>query len=345
MNINWKSYYKDEQVKEYNLNEYKDDSIEVKLFNTNDIEMKGDHQINYLNKYLGELPMMYYIWKNNLKSEFITISQYRRDITYIDYDKLKNEKTIQVIYQWDENNNIKLKDRLLTYCDPSGIIKKNIWEFIQEHYCLSDEELEAIQNKTEYRCMACFVWAMNWETFCELCQLIFGILDKLFPNNDWQNVDTLTNFMEEQKRLYYEKYPDKYDFKYDNDRFLTFIMEDTLSILLGQFFYIFCNNKFFDNTYILTHVNKNNTLEEIGTWYKLNIKTNPFTIFVCCDDDSYDDIYRFMKKCDWEYNRICVINNINKINHICKCLDITQYIDLNIPLDLYTNKYKIRNIN
>ena len=78
--INWKSYFSEEQVNKYNL---KNTNI-IKLYNTNDFNMPGVYQINNMNKYLGELVMMYYIWKNNLKSEYICISQYRKDFCNID---------------------------------------------------------------------------------------------------------------------------------------------------------------------------------------------------------------------------------------------------------------------
>ena len=343
--VNWKSYYRDEQLFDYNLKDYKDNNIEIKLFNTNDENMKGDHQINYLNKYLGELPMMYYIWKNNLKSEYIKISQYRRDITYINYREL-NKNKIQLICQWDENNNIKLKDRILQYRDPSGYIKEALWKFIKKQYSLSDEQLENIQNKTSYRCMAVFVWAMNWDTYCKLCEFIFGFLDVLFPNEGWKNIDTIINFRDNQKELYYKKYEKSNDWVYYDSRYLTFIVEDILSVILGQFFDIFGNNKYWDETYIITEVNKDTNVFNIIRFYKLNMKCNPFRIYIkCLDNESYEYFhYFFIEENNWEYNTINIIKSDELYDERAIKLDINEYIDLNDPLDLYQNKYDIKNI-
>ena len=343
--INWKSYYKDEQIKEYNLNNYIDDNIEIKLFNTNDLNMEGNYQINYINPYLGELPMMYYIWKNNLKSDYITISQYRRDISYIDYDELDKGK-IQLICNWYENNNVKLKDRILQYRDPTGFIKDTLWKFLKEHYSLSDKQIRNIQNKKSYGCMACFVWAMNWETYCKLCELIFGFLDKLFPNEGWKNIDKILEFRDNQKKFYYELYPNKEDWVFDNNRYLTYIIEDTLSIILGQFFNIFGNNKYWDSTYILTEVNKTNTIFDVAKFYKLNLKCNPFRIYIkCLDEESYKEFYDFfITKYNWEFNMISIIKKDEEYDNRAIKLNIDEYIDLNKPINLYENKYNIKNI-
>ena len=339
--INWKSYYKNEQINEYNLK----NTYCINLFITYDINMEGDNQINYLNPYLGELPMMYYIWKNDLKSDYIVISQYRRDITYIDYKELDKGK-IQLICQWDENNNVKLKDRILQYRDPSGKIKEILWEYLKEHFSLSDKKIKSIQNKKSYRCMAVLVWAMNWETYCKLCELIFGFLDKLFPNEEWKNIDRILEFRDNQKKLYYDKYPNKEDWVFDNNRYLIFIIEDILSIILGQFFNIFGNNKYWDSTYILTEVTKDNTIFDIAKFYKLNLKCNPFNIFIkCLDDESYKEFYDFfIIKYNWEFNMIKILNKNEEYDNRSIKLNINEYIDINEPINLYENKYNIKMI-
>ena len=51
---NWKSYYKDSQIVDFNLR----NTSNIILFNTTDINMYGKYQLNYLNEYLGELPII-----------------------------------------------------------------------------------------------------------------------------------------------------------------------------------------------------------------------------------------------------------------------------------------------
>ena len=336
--INWKSYYKDEQIKDYNLR----NTYCINLFNTNDINMEGDNQINYLNPYLGELPMMYYIWKNNLKSEYIMISQYRRDITYIDYKQI-NKNKIQLIYAWEEDKGIKLKDRILSERDPSGIIKEKLWKFLQKKYSLSKEDIKTIQNKTKYKCMACFVWCMKWEVYCKLCEFIFGFLGELFPNNQWRNINSLLQFRDSQKKIYYELNKDKEDWIYDNKRFVVYIIEDTLSVILGQFIDFFNNNKYWDETFIYTEIDKNIDIKDLCKFYKLNIKVNPMNIYVkCLDDESYKKIKIYLTTHEWEYIRMQVFDKNNEINCNLIKLNINEYIDVDEPINFYYNKYNIK---
>lgn len=344
--INWKSYYRDEHIYQYNLSNYKDDNIEVRLFNTNDLLMEGDNQINYLNPYLGELPMMYYIWKNNLKSDYIVISQYRRDFTYIDYNELDNDK-IQVWVQWYENNGIKLKDRLLFEHDPSGKIKNKVWKFLKKHYNLSDNKLLQLQNMTSYKCMGGFVWAMNWHIYRKTCELIFGILDTLLPNEGWKDLDTILKFRETQKQLYIKKHIEFDDSNwsiYNDNRYLVFIIEDIISVILGLFFKYFINDKYHNSTYIITEVDENNTIFDIADFYRLNIKCNPRKIYIkCLDEKSYNEFYNYFSG-DWDFIEILIIKDSDEYDNGAIKLNINQYIDLNIPIDLQNNKYSINNI-
>ena len=60
----WCTYHDKQQLIDYDLHE----SEHFKLFNTNDLNMQGDN-INYLNEYLAEFVCLYYVWKNNIKSD------------------------------------------------------------------------------------------------------------------------------------------------------------------------------------------------------------------------------------------------------------------------------------
>ena len=64
----WRSYYQKEQYNDFNILT----NNNVIPFYTNDLS-NNQININYLNEYLGELVMLYYIWKNNLKSDIIFI--------------------------------------------------------------------------------------------------------------------------------------------------------------------------------------------------------------------------------------------------------------------------------
>ena len=87
----WRSYYQKEQYNDFNILT----NNNVIPFYTNDLS-NNQININYLNEYLGELVMLYYIWKNNLKSDIIFIDQYAKRFyqnTYEDGIKLLNCNT------------------------------------------------------------------------------------------------------------------------------------------------------------------------------------------------------------------------------------------------------------
>ena len=48
---------------------------------------------------------MYYVWKNNLKSDIVGFDQYRRQWHDINFDKINNDK-IQVYSYWNEDRNL-----------------------------------------------------------------------------------------------------------------------------------------------------------------------------------------------------------------------------------------------
>ena len=79
----WRSYWRIEDKENYDLTH----TDHVIPFYTKE-KLNNQYDINYLSDYLGELTMMYYIWKNNLKSEYICISQYRRIFYDINFDKV-----------------------------------------------------------------------------------------------------------------------------------------------------------------------------------------------------------------------------------------------------------------
>ena len=93
------TYFDDNQIKEYNL---KADENTI-LFKGNDTSYPGE-SINNLNVFYCELCTMYYVWKNNLKSDYVCFKQYRRPFHYesigrmpkmgevITFDKTKNRR-------------------------------------------------------------------------------------------------------------------------------------------------------------------------------------------------------------------------------------------------------------
>ena len=123
------TYHKDNLIKDYNLIE---DNYHI-LFGTH--KNADGENLNNCSKYFNEYSTMYYVWKNNLYSEFVGFEHYRRrfdiskikdlknDNVYVQsYDKhteytLNNDKTWLLDLQYYENNIKKLYGEKNIYID------------------------------------------------------------------------------------------------------------------------------------------------------------------------------------------------------------------------------------
>lgn len=337
--INWKSYFQDNQKEEYNLKE----TEEIKLFNTNDISMQGDYQLNYLNKYLGELVMMYYIWKNNLKSDYICISQYRKDFSYINFKELSNNK-IQLWHCWQSVEyypmNILFDDE--HHIDPTNYLKTKFEEYLDIQTTYNSEQINKIKSCPSSRRFAIFVFAMKWEIFCEICHFIFGFLDYLFPNNSWQNPKNIIHLRDKQYDKYiecgYPKFMDDWNWNMLKDnRYIVFVIEKILSVCLLSL-YDYC----YDKSYIYQDFNivsESNDINEIVKFYVKNKKINNEYTFIKVNNEKYNEINSFFEKCNYAFPNIKIINDYNNIiDKPYIKLNINEYIDSD-------NYYTIKNMS
>lgn len=337
--INWKSYFDDIQIEEYNLKE----TNNIKLYNTNDNNMPGYYQINYLNKYLGELVMMYYIWKHNLKSEYICISQYRKDFCHINFDMLKNDY-IQIWHYWiDENfNNAKKPiDRMFNdenYIDPDNFWKNKFIEYLNIQNIYDDSVINNIMNESNHHeLMASFVFAMNWNIFCKLCEFIFGFLDYVFPNESWKNPNKILELRNKKRKLWdsINTNDKRIDWiMIDNDRYLVFIIEKILMVCLSSMHKIYQN--YSEDIYINKNIiTKGNYFWHVAEFYKINKKINTKYIYCRIPDDQYDEIYNFFKTNHYVFPNIEIIHENDIINGDLIELEIDEYIDID---DTYSIK-------
>ena len=333
--INWKSYFSEEQVNKYNL---KNTNI-IKLYNTNDFNMPGVYQINDMNKYLGELVMMYYIWKNNLKSEYICISQYRKDFCNIDFNKLDKDN-IQLWMYWQDDlfNPIDSLFNDIDHIDPDNYLKNKFIEYLDIQKVYNQEKVNKLKyGQITYK-MACLVFAMNWKVYCELCDFIFGYLDYVFPNDSWKNQETILNFKDEKYKLW-NQLPEEQKRKdwimFDNDRYIVFIIEKILMICLTSLYD--CYQDYFDNIYINKNILSFGTNKfEIDNFYCKNKKVNTEKIYVKVPNNKFNELNDFFETYKYVWPNLYILHedeHINENNLII--LDINEYIDID---DIYSIK-------
>jgi hypothetical protein len=328
--INWQSYFKNEQEIDYNLK----NTLNIKLYNTNDFTMPGEYQINNLNPYIGELVMMYYVWKHNLKSEYICISQYRKNFAYIDFDKLKNDY-IQVWNYWEtpnfEGDSIPINLITSDGCrlDPIDFWKQKLTEYLHKQSIYDETIVNKILYGENTKYMSALVFAMKWNIFCKLCEFIFGFLDYVFPNDQWKDIEAIESLRLSMYDEYCKKYGDHGEWIFvKNKRYIVFVIERILMVCLSSM-----HNIFHGQVYISQNIiTSSNNFISIAEFYKRNKKINTQYIYCKVPDKNYDELNNFFNKNNYEYPNLKIINESIEIKEDLIELDINEYIDID---DIY----------
>ena len=300
--IVWCIYHNDSQIYEYNL-----DNVPnyIKLFNVNDLNMTGDN-INYLNPYLCELVAFYYVWKNQIKSDYVGFCHYRRFYKKISIDNLTNygihyfgsiksvikNMTCEDIYK---NTHHKL---LYEYLSSLNIFDNNILE----EYFHKDIKVN-LPFKLSF--------IMTWNMFNKFCEITFGFLEYIFPNYKNQNE--------------YEAINRVYAWEFE------IICGIILSLLINNIELYETNWSIQYNKVLLT---KSDNVNKIILWAHKNNRTNT-SLYVI---SNLDNIYN-------EENLIIIPDesSLPQDKTVIK-LDIDQYISCKESEDFNMNNYIIKNI-
>ena len=189
----WVSYYNDEQVNKYGLNN--DENHE--LFATHhDIEGKN---INHMHTVYSEMVLMWYVWKNNLKSKYVGFNHYRR---MFNVDRLPQKGECQIfqisnfgnrtVYeQYAQWHNKKDMDVMLSVLDNTyGKDNPYSKHILESHILIS-------------RC--CFL--MKWGDFTKMCNYLFKALDD-FAAMLGISTDSVDGWIEKAKRDFGEEKAD-----------------------------------------------------------------------------------------------------------------------------------------
>ena len=72
--IMWCTYHEDIQIEQYNLRQ----NDAFRLFKGNALDVEGEN-INHLNAFYSEISTIYWVWKNNVRSEKVGFCHYRRN--------------------------------------------------------------------------------------------------------------------------------------------------------------------------------------------------------------------------------------------------------------------------
>jgi len=307
----WISFYKDSQCSNFDLINKKINNINNIPYNTNNKYENNSYNINYLNQYLGELPMMYYIWKNNLKSNIIDISQYRRKFTNIDYSKIYNNQIevydCAVVTDGDHiiNKSYLTSDLLIKYK-----------QYIKDKYNIDNEYIYSCRYLTFWKIM----FVCKWEIFCDICDFVFGFLDYLLPNEQWKDANNILKFARNcnYESLKNMEYYNLYYYWYQHDtRTLPIIFE----LLIPHYLFI-KQYKIYQtkrNLILTTIIRNKNDLKYINKFITYNIgNTTPVKINILDPNNYINDITQIYPYSSYPFDstNINIINNDNYVDNI-----------------------------
>ena len=318
----WCAYHSNTFLEQYNLI----NTNNLTLFNTNKTDLE-EININYLSSNLSEFVMYYYIWKNQLKSKYIGICHYRRHFNYIDFDNINNQ-SIQIFKSIDLINENYL-DRLLN----TGFNTYIVYSFINYLQTTKNINIDNyIINNTKIAQYSTFI--CTWDVFNDICETIFGFLDKLIPN--WKVPNKLCEFTDDMFTLY------KYIAKKNNFtdiwnciaiRYIAWWQQDKpeiiqyrfssimLELLLGIYINIQYNTFITNYQYnLIIELKDIKNIDKVYNFYKKNIKSGFKNIYLIYnDDDLWIDSY--------QYQQLLVIKSINDINNTFPNIWITNLFD------------------
>jgi len=186
-------YSNDNQIEEYNLKE----TDTLKLFNANDLNIKGDN-INNLNNFFGEGCAYYYIWKNQIKSDLVGFCHYRRHFN-------------KIYYNYIDNNHVQsFHTSFAGFGDfENNKSNKLLYEYLRIYY-------NDLYKKIKFDDNGCYsyltglktMYIMTWEVFEEVCKFIFGFYDFISKkiHKDWKtNIFDIYKYLDMHDCYYYWK--------------------------------------------------------------------------------------------------------------------------------------------
>lgn len=204
-----------------NLNKYSD--IYNKFITTN-LNIEGDN-INYISKLFNEFCAMYYVWKNNLKSEYIGFCHYRRQIpiSMLDYKKLEQGKIQYFSSHYNIRYNISHKvDKILQtkyqhfyawltaicYAEDTNLYN-DLEEYFDKQEYFDKDKIKEYCDYTKYlvhpqlipRCL----FVCKWEVFDNMMKLFVGYFEFLVSKYNLHNEQEWKNFYKENYINHYIK--------------------------------------------------------------------------------------------------------------------------------------------
>lgn len=313
--------------------------------------------INHLNHHYSQIICMYYVWKNQLKSDYICIWDHRRYFTPINFDELDKDK-IQVYFS------VETELTPFEYMIKEGMNEYIIYQFIKfmiERYKIDhDRIIDLIFNKSwNNRLWLITGFNCNWKVFNDLCNFTFDFVDYVIPNGDHTNNASIETWVQDMKRsvcLFRTKFAKEGSIIESGrieseDRDIGNITE-----CLYPLFCEFMGYEWFmevDDKHLvleLSEFNKDTIFSQISKWVHKNVFTGCRKFYIVVPEQHYDTLSNIILGSDW-YSIYHACPEIHKKKDFYKDhtidnktwikLNIDEYIDSDSPTDtMDINKIK-----
>ena len=205
----WQTYHEESLIEKYHLQE---NGI-IRLFNSSNLQIEGQH-INHLNPFYSELVTMYWVWKNQVKSERVGFCHYRRVFSGILNIAPRQCQVMAINRNFPVAQHYKSSHNYQDYNDAI--------EILDAQYGLGNKYSMYLLEGRIFIPFCCFI--MHWEDFDQLCNFLFATLGSY---DQMHHLDMMPErYLEKIKR----------DFRYDNvdyqRRAISFLAERLISCFI-----------------------------------------------------------------------------------------------------------------
>lgn len=265
----WCAYHNQNLINEYNLC----DTDIIKIFWTNDKWYVNGEHINHLNTCLSEVCAYYYVWSNQIKSDYVGFCHYRRYFSDVNYDYI-NDSSIQGFDYLTFNY-----DQFVSMANHFHICS-NICDIYKEY--LKEKSNIDFTYAGEVKINIRLMYIFTWEVFNDIANVMFGFLDFLSKKvgiANWKSQGELLKLIE---YISIEKSPH-----------YVHMQNRSLAICIEWLIGIYVNLKY--NTYALQEspkviIYKDGIIDE-NKQFTLNLKTGIRKIFF--NEYTEDFIYKY----------------------------------------------------
>lgn len=177
------------------------------------------HNINNLNRMLSEYVAFYYVWKNNIRSDYVGFCHYRRmiNVGINNIIDVKRNNCVQYFHYYKKPNTHPtdewdfIRDKFIKFASPQFMIDDAI-EYLKGQKVIPLEKIKDYCCSKEWFIFANReIFFTNWDNFCYMMEFLDGYVEfvknkyKLVTFDDWKKhmLDKVISHYKER----YEKLP------------------------------------------------------------------------------------------------------------------------------------------